>query len=58
MRLLRPNSNNVILSAVKTIDYTEAEFYSGQFQWFPNDKAANEAKIEEIRDSTEGIVQF
>lgn len=38
--------------------YAEAEFDYQLLQWIPKDKATNEAKIEEIRNLTEGIVQF
>ena len=38
--------------------YTEAEFDGFKLKWIPKDKKANEAKIQEIKDSTQGIVQF
>ncbi|MGK7878481.1 MAG: pentapeptide repeat-containing protein [Crocosphaera sp.] len=38
--------------------YTKGELNYDNYEWVPVDKEENEAKIQEIRDSTEGIVQF
>ncbi len=38
--------------------YTEAQWDYDNKQWIPKDKAANEAKIQKIRDSDGGTVKF